>query len=102
MLLESLKQSYLAVTCVKTESGRQALTEAGGVQLLYSACQEMVDSTAAETLVAVASTILHRCFPKTRLPVNSIRCPLIYPLPTECFHSQEGAEIADGLCIYFY
>lgn len=80
-----------------TEAGRQALLDAGGVQVLYSACQEMSDSTTAtETLVVIASTILHRCFPKTRLPVASIRCPLTYPLPTSCFHSQEGGEIAEG------
>jgi hypothetical protein len=81
---------------VLTESGRMALMEADGIQILYSTCQETVDCRELESIISLANTIMRKCFPKNRLPVPTLRSPLSFSLPDSDAY-ESTTQLDEGL-----
>lgn len=68
------------------ESGRQAVTDADGIRLLYQSCQDMLEWRELESLIFTSSLIIRKCFPQQRLPTNTNKAALIYKLPPSDFY----------------
>ena len=87
-------------TCVRvrmceTESGRSALMEADGIHLLYNACLDTIDCRELESLIYLASVIMRKCFPKSRLPIATLRNPLTFPIPDSDIYGS-ATDVTEG------
>jgi len=78
-----------------TESGRSALMEADGIHLLYNTCLDTVDCRELESVIYVASVIMRKCFPKSRLPIATLRNPLTFPIPDSDIYGS-ASEVTEG------
>jgi len=83
-------------TCY-TESGRNALMEADGIHLLYNTCLETSDCRELESVIYLASVIMRKCFPKSRLPITTLRNPLTFPIPDSDVYGTTS-EVTEGIC----
>lgn len=63
-----------------TESGRKALADANGIQILYDTAQDVIDCREMESLILLASVIMRKCCPRNKLPCD-IRSPVKFDLP---------------------
>ena len=80
-----------------TESGRGALMESDGIPLLYNTCLETVDCRELESVIYLASVIMRKCFPKSRLPIATLRNPLTFPIPDSDVYGSTS-DIIEGSC----
>ncbi|KAL5004498.1 hypothetical protein ScPMuIL_017954 [Solemya velum] len=67
------------VTSLK--SGKKALTESNGIEILYDCAQEVVDCREMESLMILASIIMRKCCPRNKLPLPSIMSTLSFDRP---------------------
>ena len=81
------------------ESGRDSLKEAGGIRILYTTCQETIESRELETLIFMASVIMRKCFPRNRLPLTSLRSAVTCSLPDSDFHTIDMGEGQGQCCV---
>ncbi|VDI66223.1 Hypothetical predicted protein [Mytilus galloprovincialis] len=56
------------------KSGRKALADANGIQILYDTAQDVIDCREMESLILLASVIMRKCCPRNKLPCD-IRSP---------------------------
>jgi len=87
-----------------TESGRNALMEADGIHLLYNTCLDTIDCRELESVIYLASVIMRKCFPKSRLPIATLRNPLTFPIPDSDVYGSTS-ELTEGthcLCLLAY
>jgi len=85
---------WYVLYCV--ESGRSALMEADGIHLLYNACLDTIDCRELEAVIYLASVIMRKCFPKSRLPLASLRNPLTFPIPQSDIYGSLSTELTEG------
>ncbi|XP_076102521.1 cytosolic carboxypeptidase 1-like isoform X2 [Mytilus galloprovincialis] len=62
------------------KSGRKALADANGIQILYDTAQDVIDCREMESLILLASVIMRKCCPRNKLPCD-IRSPVKFDLP---------------------
>ena len=79
------------------ESGRQALIDADGIRILYTSCQATTKCRELENLIFTSTLIMRKCFPKSHLPVESLRSPFSFSLPASDFHIIDDGE-GQGEC----
>lgn len=79
-------------------SGRKALADANGIQILYDTAQDVIDCREMESLILLASVIMRKCCPRNKLPCD-IRSPIVYELPESELYPessrQDGSQV-DG------
>jgi len=78
------------------ESGRNALMEADGIHLLYSTCLETIDCRELEAVIYASSIIMRKCFPKSRLPITTLRNPLTFAIPHSDVYGSLSTELTEG------
>lgn len=62
-------------------SGRKALADANGIQILYDSAQEVIDCREMESLILLASVIMRKCCPRNKLPLDKLQSPFNLELP---------------------
>ena len=77
---------------VFVEAGREAVKEANGVRLLYTTSMEALDSREQEGIIFLASVIMRKCFPRSRLPLPTLRSTITCSLPDSDFHTIDMGE----------
>jgi len=81
---------------VCSESGRSALMEADGIHLLYNTCLDTIDCRELEAVIYLASIIMRKCFPKSRLPLATLRNPLTFPIRHSDICGSMSTELTEG------
>lgn len=80
-----------------SESGCQSVVEADGVRVLYLACQETIDCREVESLIYMASIIMRKCFPRSHLPLHSLKNPLVFHLPVDdLLENSDSADLTQS------
>jgi len=70
--------------------------EADGIHLLYNSCLDTIDCRELESVIYLASIIMRKCFPKSRLPISMLRNPLMFPIPDSDLYGSAN-EVAEGM-----
>ncbi|KAJ8380906.1 hypothetical protein SKAU_G00016840 [Synaphobranchus kaupii] len=70
--------------------GRKAFVDAHGMRILYSTSTECLPVRTLDPLVNASSLIMRKCFPKNRLPLDTIKSVFQHPLP----HLPAGGPVA--------
>ncbi|XP_078313843.1 cytosolic carboxypeptidase 1-like isoform X2 [Crassostrea virginica] len=65
----------------KSSSGRKALADANGIQILYDSAQEVIDCREMESLILLASVIMRKCCPRNKLPLDKLQSAFTQELP---------------------
>ncbi|XP_074650112.1 cytosolic carboxypeptidase 1-like isoform X2 [Tubulanus polymorphus] len=95
----NLRKAVLMVlkNITNLKSGRKTLIEADGIRILYNTCMESIESRELESVIFTASLIMRRCFPRNRLPLQTVKSPLNMSLPESDFHKldpcPEGSHV---------
>ncbi|XP_070542811.1 cytosolic carboxypeptidase 1-like isoform X3 [Ptychodera flava] len=94
----NLRKSILIVirNITSLKAGRRAFIQADGTKILYAIAQEMTEARECEPLVTIISLILRKCFPKNRLPVQSIKSCIPFHLPEAAAEHVEVPLEAQG------
>jgi len=71
--------------------------DADGIHLLYNACLDTIDCRELETVIYLASVIMRKCFPRSRLPLATLRNPLAFPVPHSDIYGSLASELTEGL-----
>lgn len=83
--------SVLSVHCDSVGSGRKALADANGIQILYDSAQEVIDCREMESLILLASVIMRKCCPRNKLPLDKLQSPFNLELPeSELYPTGQG------------
>lgn len=77
--------------CDSVGSGRKALADANGIQILYDSAQEVIDCREMESLILLASVIMRKCCPRNKLPLDKLQSPFNLELPeSELYPTGQG------------
>ena len=72
-------------------SGRKALADANGIQILYDSAQEVIDCREMESLILLASVIMRKCCPRNKLPLDKLQSAFTQELPeSELYPTGQG------------
>jgi len=71
--------------------------EADGIHLLYNTCLDTIDCRELEAVIYLASVIMRKCFPKSRLPLSTLRNPLTFPIPQSDIYGSLSSELTEGI-----
>ncbi|KAK3098121.1 hypothetical protein FSP39_016346 [Pinctada imbricata] len=79
----SLRKAILSIlkNITNLRSGRKALVDANGIQVLYDSAQEVIDCREMESLILLASVIMRKCCPRNKLPLTDLRSAVSHELP---------------------
>ena len=83
--------SRVHVSFVPVGSGRKALADANGIQILYDSAQEVIDCREMESLILLASVIMRKCCPRNKLPLDKLQSAFTQELPeSELYPTGQG------------
>ncbi|XP_061172292.1 cytosolic carboxypeptidase 1-like [Saccostrea echinata] len=79
----SLRKAILNIlkNITNLRSGRKALADANGIQVLYDSALEVIDCREMESLILLASVIMRKCCPRNKLPLDNLQSPFRQELP---------------------
>lgn len=82
---------WVYTKCDSVGSGRKALADANGIQILYDSAQEVIDCREMESLILLASVIMRKCCPRNKLPLDKLQSPFNLELPeSELYPTGQG------------
>uniref|UniRef100_F6YEB1 tubulin-glutamate carboxypeptidase n=1 Tax=Ciona intestinalis TaxID=7719 RepID=F6YEB1_CIOIN len=90
----AIRKSFLNIlkNITALKIGRKSFNEANGLLVMYNSCRDYLADKSVDPLLTVATMIIRRCQPKSRLPILNSRSTIRFRLP-----GMEEPDLLEGV-----